>query len=25
MKKCTNCQATMSDDSLYCGNCGKIF
>jgi DNA-directed RNA polymerase subunit RPC12/RpoP len=24
-KKCQNCRATMSDDSIFCANCGKEF
>lgn len=24
MKKCPNCGAIVSDDSLYCGNCGNV-
>lgn len=24
MKKCPNCGAVVSDDSLYCGNCGNV-
>lgn len=25
MKICRSCNSTMSDDSIYCANCGRVF